>query len=223
MRVAAAERGDSLYADLATVGLALGDGYAGRTDAALATLAPGPTCAAPSATAWFEYVTGEVILRPRPAGRRSRHLDRAEATARAAGNRFLIEVSSLSATTLRARSGALDEAADRFVALLDHFGAGGDPSHLVTTVRNLVTLLVRLGHHRVASTLLGAVADAPAPPSYGPEAERLDAAVEECRRALGDAGVRADAGPRPRPAARRRRGGGPHGAAGDHANSVPGP
>ena len=45
---------------------------------------------------------------------------------------------------------------------------------------------MRLGHHRVASTLLGAVADAPAPPSYGPEAERLEAAVEECRRALGE-------------------------------------
>ena len=94
-------------------------------------------------------------------------------------------MSSLSATTLRARSGALDEAARGFVALLDHFGAGGDPSHLVTTVRNLVTLLVRLGHHRVASTLLGAVDDATGPPSYGPEAERLAVAVEECQRALG--------------------------------------
>jgi hypothetical protein len=70
----------------------------------------------------------------------------------------------------------------------DHFAEGAlpRPSHLVTTVRNLVTLLVRLGHHRVAALLLGAVTDAPAPPSFGPEAERLDAAAEECRRALGN-------------------------------------
>ena len=146
---------------------------------------PSPTALATSATAWFEYVAGEVILDLDPASAIA-HLDRAEAAARTAGNRFLIEVSSLSATTLRARSGALDEAAERFVALLDHFGAGGDPSHLVTTVRNLVTLLVRLGHHRVASTLLGAVTDAPGPPSYGPEAERLEEAVGECRQALGE-------------------------------------
>ena len=90
--VAAAERDDSLYADLATVGLAIGDGYAGRTDAALATSAHGPTCGAPSATAWFEYVTGEVIRELDPAVAIS-HLDRAEATARVAGNRFLTEVS----------------------------------------------------------------------------------------------------------------------------------
>ena len=102
-----------------------------------------------------------------------------------AGNRFLVEVSSLAATTLRARSGALDEAAARFVALLDQVGTSGDPAHLVTTVRTLVTLLARLGHHRIASMLLGAIADAPAPPAYGPEADRLDAAVEECRRTLG--------------------------------------
>ena len=94
-------------------------------------------------------------------------------------------MSSLSATTLRARHGDLADAAHRFAALLDHFGDGGDPSHLVTTVRNLVTLLVRLGHHRVAAVLLGAVTESPGPPSYGPEAERLDAAAEECRRALG--------------------------------------
>ncbi|HEU4840643.1 MAG TPA: BTAD domain-containing putative transcriptional regulator [Ilumatobacteraceae bacterium] len=184
MRVAADQRGDPLYADLATVGLAIGDAYAGRSAAALATLAAGPTCPGPSGTAWFEYVTGESILDLDPPVA-IEHLDRAEAAARIAGNRFLTEVSSLSATTLRARHGDLADAARRFAALLDHFGDGGDPSHLVTTVRNLVTLLVRLGHHRVAAVLLGAVADSPAPPSYGPEAERLDAAAEECRRALG--------------------------------------
>ena len=91
-----------LYADLATIGLALGAGYAGRTDEALATLAAGPTCPAPSARAWFEYVTGEVILDDDPAVAIG-HLDRAEELGRIAGNRFLIEVSSLSATTLRAR------------------------------------------------------------------------------------------------------------------------
>ena len=184
LHVAAVERDDRLYADLATVGLAMGDGYAGQTDAALATLRSGPTCRAPSATGWFEYVTGEVIG-DLDAAAAIDHLDRAEAAARRAGNRFLVEVSSLAATTLRARCGALDEAAARFVVLLDRVGDGGDPAHLVTTVRNLVTLLVRLGHHRIASTLLGAIADAPAPPSHGPEADRLAAAVEECRRTLG--------------------------------------
>lgn len=183
---AAAARGDALYVDLATVGTAIADAYAGRPGEALRGLAPGPTSPAPSAAAWFDYVRGEAIMDDDPAVAIA-HLDRAEAAARLAGNRYVVEVASLSATTLRARSGSLTEAARRFVQLLDHFGEGGDPSHLVTTVRNLVTLLVRLGHHRVAATLVGAISVTVAPPSFGPEAARLAAATADCRDALGEA------------------------------------
>ncbi len=79
----------------------------------------------------------------------------------------------LSASSLLARAGEVNEAAARYVALLDHFSAGGDLSHLVTTLRNLVTLFVRLGKPASRAELLGAVAAHRSSPSYGAEAERL--------------------------------------------------
>ena len=92
----------------------------------------------------------------------------------------------LSSSSLRARTGDLAAAVERFSELLDHFGAGGDPGHLVTSLRNLVTLQVRLGQYRPAAALYGGVAEHPSSPSYGEEAQRLVAAAEECRDALGD-------------------------------------
>ena len=93
----------------------------------------------------------------------------------------MTEVALLSSSSLRARTGDLAAAVDRFAELLDHFGVGGDPGHLVTSLRNLVTLLVRLGQYRPAAALYGTVVDHPSSPTYGAEAERLEAAAEECR------------------------------------------
>ena len=186
MRDAGAAAGDDLYVDYGTIGVALAEAYGGHPDVALSLLADGPASRAPSLTAWFEYVRGEAILDQDPPAALA-HLERAEAIARSVGHRFLLEVALLSVSSLKARIGEVGESADRFVALLDHFGVGGDPGHLVTTLRNLVVLLVRLERHRAAAALYGAVVDHPSSPTYGAEAERLAAAAAECRQVLGDA------------------------------------
>lgn len=177
--------GDRFYADMARVGMALPMAYGDDVDGALAVLDGGPTCPAPSIAAWFEYSRGEAILDRDPATALTR-LDRAVEQATAVGDRYVTEVALLSSSSLRARTGEVAGAVDRFLALLDHFGAGGDPGHLVTSLRNLVTLLVRLGQYRPAAALHGSVAEHPSSPSYGAEAERLSAAATECREALGD-------------------------------------
>ena len=104
LRRAAAERDDSLYADLATVGLAIGDGYAGRTDATLATLDADRRAGhrpRPPGSSTSRGRSSAISTQPS----RSATWTVPTATARVAGNRFLVEVTSLAATTLRARSG----------------------------------------------------------------------------------------------------------------------
>ena len=81
-----------------------------------------------------------------------------------------------------ARTGDPAVAAARFVDLLGLYREAGDDKHLLTTLRNVVPLLVRMGDHRSAATLFGATADHPLVPSFGPEAERLRVAAAECER-----------------------------------------
>jgi len=177
--------GESYYVDLGRVCLALAVAYGGDVAGARAHLADGPACPSPSAAAWYEYSRGEIALDTDPAAALD-HLDRAVGLARSVGDRYVTEVALLSSSSLRARTGDLAAAVDRFAELLEHFGVGGDPGHLVTSLRNLVTLLVRLGQYRPAAALYGTVVDHPSSPTYGAEAERLAAAAEECRDALGE-------------------------------------
>jgi predicted ATPase len=185
LREVAASVDDGYYLDIGTIGLALATAYQGRVDEALDVLADGPTCPAPTAVAWFEYARGESILDRDPT-RALAHLERALDVARRAGDRYVTEVALLSSSSLRARTGELDGAVARFTELLDHFRVGGDEGHLVTSLRNLVTLLVRLGQYRAATALFGAVREHASSPTYGVEAERLGSAATECQAALGD-------------------------------------
>ena len=174
------------------------DGVAGAGEAARATPttstwpasaspSPSPT-AATSTGRWPTVADGPAVpvavggglVRVHPRGDRPStaipsgaldHLDRAvELATLGVGDRYVTEVALLSSSSLRARTGDLAAAVDRFTELLDHFGAGGDPGHLVTSLRNLVTLLVRLGQYRPAAALYGAVVDHPSSPTYGAEA-----------------------------------------------------
>ena len=181
----ALRHGDDFHVDYARLGIALALAYGGDHAGGLAAVAGAPLSPAPSMLAWFEYARGETTLDRDPEGALE-HLDRAVEIATDVGDRFVTEVALLSSSSLRARTGDLAAAVDRFSELLDHFGAGGDPGHLVTSLRNLVTLQVRLGQYRPAAALYGAVAEHPSSPTYGEEAQRLTAAAEECRDALGD-------------------------------------
>ena len=185
LRSLGTELGDCYYADMGTVGLALATAYGGDVDGALALVGEGPECSSPSSAAWFEYTRGEAIL-DRDAPTALQHLDHALATARRAGDRYLTEVALVSSSSLRARTGELAGAVARFTELLDNFRRGGDESHLVTSLRNLVTLLVRLRQYRPAAALYGAVRDHPSSPTYGAEAALLEDAAAESRDALGE-------------------------------------
>jgi predicted ATPase len=176
---------DDLYADNGRIGAALATAYTGRVDEALGMLAAGPVSPVPTVAAWFEYLRGECVLDLDPPTA-LRHLDRSLEHARAIGNRYLTEVAMLSSSSLRARIGDTDAGARQFVDLLEHFALGGDPAHYVTSLRNLVTLLVRVGQFPAAAELYGAVVDHPSSPTYGAEAHRLADAAATCRAALGD-------------------------------------
>jgi predicted ATPase/tetratricopeptide (TPR) repeat protein len=177
--------GDDLNVDNGRIGAALATAYAGRIDEALAMLASGPRSNAPTVAGWFEYLRGECVLDLDPPTA-LRHLDRSLHLARSIGNRYLAEVAMSSSSSLRARIGDTDAAAREFIDLLEHFGIGGDPSHYVTSLRNLVTLLVRVGRFDAAAELHAAVVDHPSSPTYGAEAHRLAEAADQCRAALGD-------------------------------------
>jgi predicted ATPase len=177
--------GDDLYVDHGRIGAALATAYAGQVDEALAMLADGPRSNVPTVTGWFEYLRGECVLDLDPPTALG-HLDRSLQLARSIGNRYLTEVAMSSSCSLRARIGDTDAAARQFIDLLEHFGIGGDPAHYVTTLRNLVTLLVRVGRFDAAAELHAAVVDHPSSPTYGAEAHRLIEAADQCRAALGD-------------------------------------
>lgn len=179
--------GDSLYRDVTIVGLALARVYGGDATQATAVLDTAGAAATAFGAMWFDYARGEATMDLDVPGALA-HLDRAVDAAGAATCRYLLEVAMLSATTLRARAGEIGDAAARFDALLDQFTLGGDLGHLVTTLRNLVTLLERMGDAEASAELYGAVVDHPSSPSYGVELERLRSAARSAREALGDDG-----------------------------------
>ncbi len=184
-----AERGDPLYRDFAIVGRALASAYDGDAAAAMALLDEAQPALTAFGELWFDYVRGEASMDTDVTGALAA-LDRAVDGAARTGARYLVEVAMLSATTLRARAGEIGEAADRFQALLDEFALGGDLGHLVTTLRNLVTLLDRMGEPAAAAELYGAVVDHPSSPSYGAERERLEAGATSACDALGESAFR---------------------------------
>jgi predicted ATPase/DNA-binding SARP family transcriptional activator len=158
------------------VNQAIAAAYAGRYDEAeaawrrLRDLDP----PAPSGQGWVAYTEGEILLDRDPA-RALQALERAIALADPVGNRFLGGVARVSACSLRARVGDPAEAQEAFAAVIDYWRRRGARLQQLTTLRNLVVLLERVGRPGEAATLLGAVdANAAAAP-YGDEATRLGA------------------------------------------------
>jgi predicted ATPase len=178
----ASELGDATSLAVSLAGTAVAKAYQGRHDEAVRSL-EGATSTSITGEGWLWYARGEALLERDPEIALA-SLDRAVECAVRAGNRFLTEVGLLSSSSVIARTGDPAVAAARFVDLLGLYSEAGDEKHLLTTLRNVVPLLVRMGHHRSAATLFGAVADHPLVPSFGPEAERLRAAAAECGRAM---------------------------------------
>jgi predicted ATPase len=139
---------------------------------------------APSDLAWFHYVEGEALASDDP--------DRAVAAFEAAieladgvGNRFLGGVARVSATSVHARAADPTRALHAFARLIEDWQRHGNLTHLVTSLRNLTELFVRVGAHETAGQLLGALQASQLKRSYGDEARRLADAQTSLERALG--------------------------------------
>ena len=136
-----------------------------------------------TALAYALYSRGEALLDRDPSAARS-HLEGAIEAARRVEGRAAEGIAMVSLASLHARTGDEQCAIELFAEVIAHWRRLGDWTHQLTTLRNLVDLLVRIGADEPAAMLYGAVRDAE-PPSFGAEADRLDDAWAQLEERLG--------------------------------------
>ena len=182
--------GDLDVAVIALGDLAIASAYAGdhddsrRDEAALAGLVA--RTGSTSGRAWLAYIAGECRAE-RGTADAAPHLRRAIALADEADLSFLAGVARHTLLTSAARTGD-DPAAvlAGFGALVDHWQASGAWAQVWMAMRALIETLSRLGRHRDAAVLLGALAASPrATHVYGADSARVDAVERAARAALG--------------------------------------
>ena len=181
--------GDAYLAAFATVGSALSHAYQGDTRTAVELADRAKRFATKSANAttlaWADYALGEALLDEEP-DRALQALDRAVETARAARNRFVIGISTVSAGSLHTRCGDPQQALCLLGEAVDHWSQAGSWTQQWITMRHVIDLLIRLNAHEQAAVLYGAfTASATATPAYGTDADRLVTHVAVLRRELG--------------------------------------
>ncbi len=177
--------GDDHAVALGHVDEALALAYAGDPGAALDVLGRFEWSGrAPSDQAWFHYAEGEAHARadPDPA---VAAFEAAIELADGVGNRFLSGVARLSAASVYGRSADPDRALRAFPRLIADWQRRGNLTHLVTSLRNVTELFVRVGAHEAAAQLFGALHGRDLKVSYGDEARRLADARTSLERALG--------------------------------------
>ncbi|NCT89873.1 transcriptional regulator [Cellulomonas sp. APG4] len=177
--------GDPVYATAAAVSFGLTHAYEGDTATARAELARRRDVLVarfgelgPSNLGWFAYTAGEIEAEADP-GTALTHLDRARTLADAAGHRYLGGVVRVSAASLRVRHGDPAAAVPAVEEVVRWWRDRADRTHLVTTLRNVVDLLLRLGEPRAAAELWAAVAPTRVSRSFGAELARLERARDE--------------------------------------------
>lgn len=188
-RALARQAGDVEVEYLTLVELAIDAAYAG--DAAAASgyegEMAGVVARAGSATAraWLAYVQGEIRAeRGDPAA--AAYLTAAVRAAEEADSGFVAGVARHTLLTSAARDGDPATALPAFGPLLDHWHGFGAWTQLWIAVRALAGTLSRLGRHRDAAVLLGALAASSRATSvFGADGARLDAVRDAARAALG--------------------------------------
>lgn len=187
----------------------IGHAYRGEAAAATACLpelmAAAQGSASPTMLAFAHYCDGECHLDTDPA-RATASLEWAIELAHRVDNALIEGVSQVSLASLLGRRGHTEQALRRFRTVIAHWRRLGNYTHQLTTLRNLVELLVQLGDDEPAAMLYGAVTDGRSP-TFGLEAERLATAWERLESRLGEPAAAA--------AARRGRGLTPTGVAGE--------
>lgn len=178
--------GDGHYGTVGRIGSAIGASYRGDPDLDVDALAAfdSPDLS-PTARGWLAYAIGECLLDRRP-DHALEQLERAVSLARSVRNSFLEGVALVSSCSLRARVGQTDESLVAFARVIDHWMRLADHTHLLTTLRNLATLLMRVGAATEAAQLLGSC-ERDDVPTYGHEAAQLDEVRAWARSQLGGA------------------------------------
>jgi hypothetical protein len=133
-------------------------------------------CGSTVLASWVAYAEGESYAETEP-DRATRALTTALGLADRSSAQFVKGVAGLTLTGLQLRTGDPSTAVPGLVDLIEHWRRGGAWVQLWITLRMVVDLFVRTGHHREAAIVLGAVR-AGADPSHpsGPDALRLEAA-----------------------------------------------
>ncbi|MBX6390295.1 MAG: winged helix-turn-helix domain-containing protein [Frankia sp.] len=157
----AAARGVRVCESLGVAALAAA--YSGDLDRARELHAGGRPGAAASPTllSWDAYVAGEIDGRDGRAARAEAHYASAVELARRSGATFIEGVATVGLLSVRASAGRVDEALAGYGEVIDYFARTGNWTHLWTTLRNLATLLDRLGDPEPAALLTGAADHAP--------------------------------------------------------------
>jgi predicted ATPase/DNA-binding SARP family transcriptional activator len=144
---------------------------------------------APTDRGWCAYVEAEVRSVDEPDVAAAR-FGQAIVCADQAGNRLLGGVARVSLAALRAERGDPAASLADLLSVVEHWQESGVHSYLVTSLRNLAVLLLRLDEPEQAARVLGVVEEAARVPTYGEEAARLAATATELDRLLGTAAYR---------------------------------
>lgn len=175
------------YVAFAGVLRVIGHAYQGELDGAFASLRDLDEAAEVSGSltmrAFARYCRGEAQLESQPS-QAAEALEEAVGLAREVDNALIEGVSLVSLASLRGRLGASDHALRLFRETVAHWQRLGDHTHQLTTLRNLVALLTQIEADEPAAVLHGAVT-AGVTPTFGLEAQRLDAAWRELEARLG--------------------------------------
>jgi hypothetical protein len=106
--------------------------------------------------AWALYTRGECLLEEDP-GAAEPLLAAALERATANEDRYLVGVTLVSLASARSRHGDPEAACSLFRRAVEHWHRAGNWTHQWTTLRNVVVLLARLGRHREAALVDGAL------------------------------------------------------------------
>ncbi|HET7532868.1 MAG TPA: BTAD domain-containing putative transcriptional regulator [Nocardioidaceae bacterium] len=183
-----ASSGDRIGESIAASNKVLGLAYADlpREAAVAHALELAARTGSPTALAFARYAQGEAWAE-RDEHRAVGALEEALVLAESVGNRLIIGVAMTALVALRGRSTSVEPATfELFGRVVLHWSTAGNPTLMVTALRNLVILLGRVGRDEEAVELWAAVSDMDAlHPSYGAEAERLDTTLATARSRLG--------------------------------------
>ncbi len=179
------ELGDSHAVAIAGVDAALALAYGGEAPLALVRLDSVDLGGLSlSDRAWMMYARGEALSAAAGPDAATTFVAAIE-LARTIGNPFVASVARMSLAAEHARAGQLQQAVDVYSTCLHEYVRHGNFVHAVTTLRNLVEVLVALGDDRAAALLAAATSSEQLRPSYGPEVERLSSVVADIEQRVG--------------------------------------